>query len=347
VRTELHQTAPMDVLRARLAAQLLTGPPATSASAVVDRLLAVQAQDDRAARLGVRARSTGLHSSDVDDALGRRELVITTVNRGTLHLVAAEDYPWLHALTTPQLTTSNARRLRQEGVSPAQAERGVSVVERELADGPRTRAQLQAALDAAGVPTARQALAHVILAATLRGLCVRGPVVDGHHAFVLVHDWLPQAAPVDRDVALGELARRYLVGHGPSTDRDLATWAGIGLREARAGLVRAGAVGSDLLVLKGAGADPVPPAPPRLLGPWDELLMGWVDRTPVLADHSSVITRNGIFRAIAVADGRAVGTWRLVGGQVTLEPFGPLPDDVQRALEAEAEDVERFVRPEP
>lgn len=334
----------MELLRARLAAQLLTGPTAASVDAVVERLLAVQAQDLRAARLGVRARSCGLHGDDVDDALGRRELVVSWLHRGTLHLVRAEDYPWLHALTTPQLATGNARRLREEGVSPAQAERGVALVEQELSDGPRTRSQLREVLDAAAVPTARQALVHVLFLATIRGICVRGPVVGTEQAFVLVRDWLPPAAPVDRDVALGELARRYLAGHGPSSDRDLATWAGIGLREARAGLVRAGAQGSDLLTLPGASQGELPPGPPRLLGSWDELLMGWVDRTPVLADNTSVVTKNGVFRPIAVVDGRAVATWRLVGGRVALEPFAPLPDDVVRALEQDAADVERFVR---
>ena len=44
--------------------------------------------------------------------------VITWVNRGTLHLIAAEDEPLLHALTTPQLRSNSDRRLRQEGVSP-------------------------------------------------------------------------------------------------------------------------------------------------------------------------------------------------------------------------------------
>jgi hypothetical protein len=56
------------------------------------------------------------------------------------------------------------------------------------------------ALDRAGVPTAGQALVHVLFLATLRGLCVRGPVVGKEQAFVLVEDWLP-APEVDRELA--------------------------------------------------------------------------------------------------------------------------------------------------
>jgi len=40
----------------------------------------------------------------------------------------------------------------------------------------------------------------------------------------------------DRDTALSELARRFLAGHGPGDDRDLAKWAGITLGDARRGL---------------------------------------------------------------------------------------------------------------
>jgi hypothetical protein len=89
----------------RCAAQLLGGGPAGSAEEVAGRLLAIQAQDPRGARLAVRARSAGLSASDVDAALARRSLIVTWLNRGTLHLVRAEDYWWLHPLTTPQLRT--------------------------------------------------------------------------------------------------------------------------------------------------------------------------------------------------------------------------------------------------
>ncbi len=148
---------------------------------MVERLLAVQAQDARGARLTVRARSDGLRASDVDDALNSGELVTTWVNRGTLHLIRSEDYPWLHALTTPQLAASNATRLRQEGVSPEQADRGVRVVQAELGAGPRTRRQLKAALNSAGVPTRTSAAGRHIRLRSTASLQVRGLVGSPKH----------------------------------------------------------------------------------------------------------------------------------------------------------------------
>jgi hypothetical protein len=338
------------VVAERCRAQLLSGRPATSAEDVVRRLLAVQAQDPRAARLTIRARSRGLVAADVDRALTvDRSLVVTWLNRGTLHLVCVEDLALLHALTTPQLRTGNTRRLGQEGVSAEQAERGSRVVLETLADGPKTRAELRERLVSAGVPVAGQALVHVLFATTLLGLVVRGPLVGADQAFVLVSDWLgaPLAPPPDRDVALAELARRYLAGHGPATDRDLARWAGLSVGDARRGLAGIRGLrdrGQGLVSL--AAATSVRPPPPRLLGPFEPMLLGWVDRTPIVGDRGDLVTSNGIFRPFALVKGRAVAGWSLAGG---LTPFTPLDSEVTAvhevatALDAEAADVRRFL----
>jgi hypothetical protein len=331
----------------RCAAQLLCGEPARSAAEVARRLLAIQAQDPRGARLTVRARSAGVSASEVDAELASRSMIVTWLNRGTLHLVRTDDYWWLHPLTTPQVGTGNARRLAQEGVPPQDAERGVAAVTAALAaDGPLTRPQLRERVVAAGVRTEGQALIHVLLLASIRGLIVRGPVVGKEQAFVLVRDWLgaPPAA-MDREAALGELARRYLAGHAPAADGDLAKWAGIGLRDARVGLACCGAVQRPDGLAELPADPPPPPAtpPPRLLGAFDPLLLGWASRDPITGPHKQIVTTNGLFRPFALAGGRAVATWSFAGGQVTLAPFAPLAQETEAALAAEATDVTRFL----
>jgi hypothetical protein len=332
----------------RLAAQALSGAPLRDPVAVAERLLAVQGQDPRGARLAIRARTDGLSATDVDRALSEdRSLLITWLNRGTLHLVRSEDYPWLHALTTPPLLTSGARRLKQEGVSPAAAERAVATIERALADeGPLTRLQLRERLEAADVPTDGQAMIHLLFLTTLRGIAVRGPMVGKQHAYALVHDWLGPLRPIDREAGLAELARRYLVGHAPADDRDLARWAGLPLRDARAGLK---AIGSELeersdglLRLRKQPAESEIPAP-RLLGAFDPVLLGWISREEIVGAHTSLVTRNGMFHPFAMVRGRAVARWRLAKGEVTLEPFEPVSAPVARALEIDAADVARFL----
>ncbi|HEX4680895.1 MAG TPA: winged helix DNA-binding domain-containing protein [Gaiellaceae bacterium] len=334
----------------RLTAQLLAGPPERTPLAVAQRLLAVQGQDLRGARLAVRARSTGLNVADVDRALtDERSLLITWLNRGTLHLVASDDYPWLQALTTPPLATTIARRLAQEGVTPAAADRGVAAIERALAgDGPLTRDQLRDRVAAARVPTKGQALVFVLFLAAVRGLIVRGPIVGNQHAYVLVRDWLGEPQPVDRDRALAELARRYLGGHGPAEERDLARWAGLPLRDARAGLH---AIASELAqredglvdLARRAPAAELPP--PRLLGQYDPLLLGWSSREAILGSNAALVVSGGLFRPFALAGGRAVATWRLAGGAVALEPFAPLRKQENAALAADADAVVRYLDP--
>jgi len=338
----------------RCAAQLLCGDRAVSADEVTGRLLAVQAQDPRGARLTIRSRSAGLTAADVDAALDERSLIVSWLNRGTLHLVRARDYWWLHPLTTPQLRTGNSRRLAQEGVPPDDAAKAVAVVRAALAaDGPLTRALLRERVAAAGVRTEGQAMVHILALATIDGLIVRGPMAGKDQAFVLVSDWLGAPPPaLGREAALSELARRYLAGHAPASDRDLAQWAGIGLRDARLGLAGCGAVQrADGL----AELPAEPPAagrrgevtlpPPLLLGAFDPLLLGWASREPIVGPHRQIVTVNGLFRPFAMAGGQAVATWTFAGGKVALAPFGPLVEGVAAALDAEAADVSRFLGP--
>jgi hypothetical protein len=338
------------VIAERCAAQLLSGPPGRRVVDAVGRLLAVQGQDPRGARLAIRARTAGLFAADVDRALTTdRSLLITWLNRGTLHLVRSADYWWLHRLTTPPLLPGNARRLSQEGVSPDAADLGAGVIERALGrEGPLTRLQLRERISAAGVRTQGQALVHVLMLASLRGICVRGPMIGSEHAYVLVEDWLgAPPGPVDRDQALAMLTRRYLAGHGPATDRDLAKWAGLPLRDARRGLTmiasELGPRDDELAALAGPPDGAQIPSP-RLLGAYDPLLLGWESRQPILGSAQRIVTVNGLFRPFALVRGHAAATWAMPRGEVDISPFGELAAADAAALNAEAADVRRFLR---
>lgn len=333
-------------MNSRFASQLLGEERAADADGVCRRLLAVQAQDLRSARLAVRARTEGLTVVNVDGALDERVLVVGWLNRGTLQLVRNEDYGWLHALTTPPLFIANARRLAQTGVTAGAAERGVAAIERALTDeGPLTRDELRDRVRAVGVETAGQALVHLLMLTCLRGTAVRGPFRGKRHAYVLARDWLGAPRPAAREHALAELARRYLEGHAPADERDLAKWAGLPLRDARAGLT---AIAADirerdgLLELKAARRS----GPPRscLLDQWDPLLVGWRSRDSLLEDYPRRDSPEAQFRPFAYVRARAVATWSLRSGVVSIhEPFARVTRADQEALAADAADVVRFL----
>jgi len=143
-----------------------------------------------------------------------------------------------------------------------------------------------------------------------------------------------------------QLARRYLAGHGPADDRDLAKWAGLPLRDARAGLSAIASEleerGGTLVRLRNA-----PPAaelpPPRLLGAFDPVLLGWTSREDIVGTHGRMVAEAGLFRPFALVRGRAIGTWSLQAGEVKLTPFGRLSRRDAEALEADAADVVRFM----
>jgi DNA glycosylase AlkZ-like len=333
---------------ARFASQLLSEQRADGVVEVCDRLLAVQAQDPRSARLAIRGRTNGLSVGDVDRALtDERSVVVGWLNRGTLHLVRREDYWWLHGLTTPPLFTACLRRLAQTGVNADAMERGVVAIERALVEeGPLTRDQLRDRVGAVGVPTEGQAVVHLLMLACLRGIAVRGPLLDGKHAYALARDWIGPPPLVAREHALAELARRYLAGHAPAGERDLAKWAGLPLRDTREGL-RAIATelvqGDDgLLTLKNGIEDGRPRA--CLLDQWDPVLVGWRSRESLLERYPRRASAEAHFRPFAYVDARAVAIWSMRQGVVTIEePFARLTRADRQALANDAVDVVRFL----
>jgi hypothetical protein len=353
----------------RSAAQLLDGRISGGPEDGARALLAVQAQDKSAWRLALRARVAGITAADVDGALTeKRSLVVSWLNRGTLHLVSSEDYPWLWALSAPTQRVAIRSRLAREGFSRDEADRGVALIERSLMEeGPLSRGRLRERLKEKGIRTEGQATVHLLFAAANRGLAVQGPVAGGEHLFVHPREWLSAAgqptslAGERRDLALAELARRYLRGHGPATERDLARWSGLSLRDAHVGLR---GMATELVELEGDLldlADRRPSAfqlesrwaretlPPRLLPGFDPCLLGWRERGPFVrpGDEAAVIPPGGgIFRAVATVDGVTAATWgmRRQGDRVAVRmvAFRPLDSEAAAALQAEAEDVARF-----
>ena len=163
---------------------------------------------------------------------------------------------------------------------------------------------------------------------------------------VAVSDWLGDPPePLEPPEALAKLARRYLTGHGPADARDLARWAKLTLRDARAGL---DAIRSELVEIPEGLVDlvqrdePAGMPRPRLLGPFDPLLLGWASRDFVVGPHK-VVTSNGLFRACALVEGRVVGTWGLNGTTLTIRLLERVKAQHVEALRSDAADVLRFL----
>jgi winged helix DNA-binding protein len=297
---------------------------------MVRDVFALQAQDRGAARLAIRARTEGASAEAVERALASGALVRTWAMRGTLHLLAAEDLAPALAVFGPLHLARGARRLERLGLPPPEAERSTAEAAAILAaEGPLTRHELAARLRERGVPVAAegQAPVHVVRRAALAGVLVEIGMEDRYGPSQL-------GALPDRDEALGELARRYAAAHAPCVAGDFAAWSGLPAADVRA------AWQGDPRAERGAEEGGV-----RLLGAFDEWLLGWATRDVVPPAHAKqVAPGGGIIRAVAIADGRVFATWRLDRRRrrVELEPFGRMTRAMRAGVDAEMDAILPF-----
>jgi winged helix DNA-binding protein len=311
----------------------------------------MQAQDHGGALTSVALRTAGGTREAVEAAFNAGEIVKSWPMRGTLHLAAAEDLPWLLELTGPRVLAGAAARRAQLGLELSTLGLAGQVAVDALAGGYRlSRAELLALWDKAGVATTGQRGYHMIWYLAQTGLVCFGPIENGEPQLVLVEEWIPRPRILGRDEALGELALRYFSSHGPATVKDLTRWANLVATDVRAGLAHAL---PRLVRIEVDGVqyfmDPQTPdlldaclrraKAVFLLPGFDEYILGYGDRTAVLpAEFANLIMPggNGIFRPTVVSAGQVVGTWKHTGrgAKRRLEaiPFTSFTGTVSKAI---------------
>jgi hypothetical protein len=328
--------------RATLARQLLLERKRLAPTAVIERLVGLQAQWPSAPYVGIWTRTTSFRRAALERELVRGAVLKATVMRQTLHLVTPRDYgliraamsetnfPWETA-TAKRLARSVRKRAREGALTAAE---GVAFLEREHG--------LQG-LEARRAWRAARMRAHLV----------------HHHETAL---W--QARPEGRFVAIdepeahvpiearAEMIRRYLAAFGPASLRDIVAWSMMHVPELRASLALLDLrrfhdeQGRELYdVPRGPLPDPDTPAPVRFLPKWDNLLLAYADRTRVLPEpyRRVVIKQNGDVAQTFLVDGLVAGTWRADAGRVVVEPFGSLGRATRREVGEEAERLEAFL----
>jgi hypothetical protein len=305
----------MDIVHERLANQRLLGPRPARPEEVVAHLGAVQAQDYRGGLWGIGLRTRDATEAEVERAIEKRAIVRTWPMRGTLHFVAAGDARWMVTLLAPRVVVRARGRHRQLELDEATFSKSRARLERALEGGRAlTRPEAYDVLERAGVRTADQRGIHILGVLAMRGVLCFGARRGRQPTFVLLDEWIPRSRALERDEALGELARRYFTSHGPATERDFAWWSGLPLRDAHRA-VEIAAVG-----LARDAEGPTWSAARRrtsrdatrvhLLPPWDEFTVAYRDRSEILAPAHAKRAGNAIFTAVALVDGRVAGLWR-------------------------------------
>jgi winged helix DNA-binding protein len=330
--------------RATLARQILLERKRLSPTAVVERLVGMQAQWPPAPYVGIWTRATSFRREALEREIARANVVRATVMRMTLHLVSRRDYALLRAAlseTNYLDQTSTARRLAPEMRALAST-------------GPLTSADALAYLEREHGLTGRQARL------AWRGARVRAHLLPHHESSFwrparnsryVAHDE-PEAH--DPTEARAEILRRYLAAFGPASRKDIVAWSMMRVPEISRALERLeplrrfrDELGRELLDVPHAPLpDPDTPAPVRFLPKWDNVLISFADRTRILPEQyrKRIIRTNGDVAQTFLVDGFVAGTWSFVDGRVAPEPFEELSRSVGRELEEEGARLEAFLR---
>ncbi len=309
--------AAFDVVRRRLWGQRTVAPKLERPADVVKWLGAVQAQDYLGSLWGIGLRTAGAIEPDVERAIADRSIVRTWPMRGTLHFVAAEDIRWMLQLLTPRVVARSAGRNRQLCLDTAALAKSRACLEKALAGGRvLTRPEVYRVLERSRIRTTDQRGIHILGQLAMQGVLCFGPRSGRQPTFALLDEWIPKSRILERDEALGELARRYFTGHGPATVHDCAWWSGLSLADVRRGVD----VAHETLTESAVGSHAYWSAPSRvpsrrttvahLLPAYDEYTVAYRDRSAFLEAAHAERTRNGIFSSVVLLDGRIAGTWR-------------------------------------
>lgn len=284
------------------------------------------------AYLSLLARRPTLTLGDMDEALiNDRSLVRATAFRGSLFLLASEDYPLYFRALYDTLSSTGMSRLRSEGFDEEALKRFGERLRTVAFTMPKSDADIIAIL----FPGKERRPGTDVERTILRKLCDIGVLIrtttkgwkGNQFNYALAEQWLPESALTVEQVENSrvDVVRRYLRCYGPARLEDAAWWTGLQVAEVRRVFEVLGrevvkfpvdGLGEGLVTLrevadqtrKGAGA-----VERILFLPlWDAYALGWRDRTRVVEPRFApwVYDPAGNTTSIIVEEGRCIGLWQ-------------------------------------
>jgi hypothetical protein len=307
----------------------------------------MQGQDFSGVKWSIGLRIPNAADADINRAINERKIIRTWPMRGTLHMVAAADVHWILSLTSPGNIAGSMRRREALELDDMTLARSREVFAKALQGcKQKSREEMYAALERAGISTAGQRGYHILWNAALHGLICFAATTNKEQTFALLDEWVAPTKEKTRDEALAELARRYFFSRGPATLQDFIWWSGLSASDARAGFE---AIKSNLV--QETVNRQVYRMPPDIILPeiqatafalqgFDEFLLGYKDRSAVLdKKHAEKVCPggNGVFASTMVINGRVAGMWKRIIRNSSIEiitnPFTPLKKAEQLAFD--------------
>lgn len=340
--------------RTTLSRQWLLDRRAEPADAAIGHLVGMQAQEPLEPYVGLWSRLAGFAPAELVGLLERREAVRTVMMRRTLHLLTAADALRLRPVHQRMLV-QRVLGARNRQLAGAGADELAAAAAPHFAERPRTASEVARLVAERWPDVPIDALADVVgTAVPLVQVPPRG--VWGQRAAarnLTLSGWLGDHDPEPADAVLEELVLRYLGAFGPATSSDLQAWSGLSglpavikrLRPRLRGYVDES--GRELLDLADAPlADPDAPAPPRFLPAFDNVVLGYADRSRLIDDDRRSLSVAGA--RFVLIDGRVEARWTSTGDPdtgvtVRIELFRPLSRPERASLTAEAEALATFL----
>jgi hypothetical protein len=345
--------------RALLARQLLLRRAEMPASEAVAHLVGLQAQAPMPPYLALWSRLDGFDPNELGRMLTEREAVRITLMRGTVHLVSVADATMLRPLvqTVIERGHNGAFGRRMGG---ANLDELPTAVVKSLADGPLSAREIAGRLLERGIGDDVEAIANAaktfvpLVQLTPRG--VWG--ASGRAVYATLQSWTGRE--LRADPSRDELVLRYLAAFGPATVKDAQNWSGLTkLREVferlRPRLVTfADEEGAELFDLPDAPRpDPDVRAPVRLLGEYDNVLLGHADRRRIIPEDFpwKAMLAPGRFVNNLLVGGVLRATWWIERegkrrATLAIRPAGELSAATRDEVLAEAQRTIEFAAPE-
>ena len=342
--------------RALLARQLLLRRMPMPVGDAVEHLVGLQAQAALPPYIGLWSRLEGFDPHELGRMLTEREVVRLTLMRGTVHLVTVRDALALRPLVQVVVERGHngAFGRRMGGADPGEL---AAAVRELLADEPLTARELGRRLVERGIGDDVEAIGNATrVHAALVQVPPRGVWGAGGHAkYATIESWTGRA--LEQAPSIDELVLRYLRAFGPASVMDVQNWSGLTklgevLERLRLRLAAFGDEdGRELFDLPEAPRpDPDVPAPVRLLGEYDNALLGHADRRRVIPEDFpwTEMLAHGRFVHNLLVDGMLRATWWLERegrrrATLAIRPFGELSGGEHEEVAAEAARVVEWV----
>lgn len=355
--TKKRLILPVEISYLRMTAQLLLPSlHKQSVTEVVDHMLAMQGQQVYSLPHAVLVRTNDAHFSDVKMAFEQRLLVRHRPMRGTVHVTCAKDYHWLRLTLNQKPSSYILREEALAGISASIFTEAAQIAWEAIAESEdwgigRKELFTQWIQHFQNMMTGKvsetQFCNLLMWGLDRSGLLVEGPLRKNQHLFIDGRS-LPAADSMEsgfcldqntpKTEALAEVAYRYARGHGPISIADLARWASLSKRIAKAALdsnVERGRLNRYQITETGlkdydsrCNSNNVyymqPELPDMLdryrneiaqilfLPSFDELHVGYENRT-CLADEVGETAicpaKNGMFKPIVIQNGRLIAVF--------------------------------------